>query len=192
MARDTGSPEWVIMYRRGLTPARIGKLCEVPSKKVTSALACAKRREPSLEEEHLANAPRPNPVSPLWAKRCGELARFVAENGRMPFAKGHEAESGLGRWLARQRAAAARNNLPEEKRLALTTAGNWESTPRAQLDASRWQERLEGLADYFESKSRLPRYRRTSSETERALGTWLHRQRQQALTIGWRRTSCRP
>ncbi|WP_024365319.1 helicase associated domain-containing protein [Arthrobacter sp. TB 26] len=181
MAREAGSAEWVIMYRKGLTPVRIAALCEVPAQKVTRALRLAKQRQPSLEEEHLANAPKPGPVSAHWAKRCGELARFFAENGRMPFAKGHGAESGLGRWLAQQRAAAARDDLPEEKRLALATAGDWEATPRAQLDASRWQERLDGLADYFASKSRFPRYRRTSSEAERALGTWLHKQRQKAF-----------
>ncbi|WP_370118883.1 helicase associated domain-containing protein [Arthrobacter sp. MW3 TE3886] len=169
------------MYRKGLTPVRIAALCEVPAQKVTRALRSAKQREPSLEEEHLAYAPKPGPVSPQWAKRCGELARFFAENGRMPFAKRHGAESGMGRWLAQQRAAAKRDDLPEEKRLALAKAGDWEATPRAQLDANRWQERLEGLADFVASKSRFPRYRRASSEAERALGTWLHKQRQQAI-----------
>lgn len=181
MAGGSDSSEWVLMYRRGLTSAQIAAICDVQPQKVTRALGWAKRREPGLEEEHLSNAPRRSMVSQQWAKRCEELTRFVSKNGRMPSARGRsDSESSLGRWLARQRAAAARSNLPEEKRRALAAARNWEDTPRSQKDAQRWEERLAGLAAFVASESRFPSYRRPRSETERILGTWLHGQRQGA------------
>lgn len=182
MAGSSDSSEWVLMYRRGLTAARIAGICDVNPKKVTRALGWAKRRDHALEEEHLSNAPKPSAVSLRWAQRCEELSRFAAKNGRMPFARGHsDSESSLGRWLAKQRSAAAQRDLSEEKRQALAAAGDWESTPRSQKDARRWDERLAGLAAFLASESRLPSYRRPCSETERLLGTWLHGQRQRAF-----------
>lgn len=86
---------------------------------------------------------KPNSISLRWAERCEELTRFAEKNGRMPFAKGHsESESSLGRWLAKQRAAAARGDLHRDKCRALAAAGAWEATPRSQRDARRWEERL--------------------------------------------------
>jgi hypothetical protein len=181
MVSGPSSSEWVLMYRKGLTAARIADICHVHPQVVTRALGWAKRREHALEEEHLSNAPKSSSVSPRWAKRCQELALFAEQNGRMPFAKGHGAsESSLGRWLAKQRTGAARGDLHQEKRRALAAAGAWEATPRSQSDARRWEERLGGLAAFWASEGRLPSYRRPSSETERLLGTWLHSQRQQA------------
>lgn len=181
MAGTSDSSEWVLMYRKGLTPVRIAEVCDVHPQKVTRALGWAKRMERGLEAEHLSSAPKPSPVSRRWAQRCEELIHFNAKNGRMPFARGHgDAESSLGRWLAKQRAAAARGDLPEEKRRALSAVEDWEATPRSQQDARRWEERLGGTAAFFAQEGRLPSYRRPGSERERLLGTWLHSQRQQA------------
>lgn len=181
MAGGFDSSEWVLMYRKGLTAARIAAICDVHPQKVTRALGWAKRREPGLAEEHLSNAPTPRMVSRQWAKRCEELACFVSKNGRMPSVRGRsDSESSLGRWLTKQRAAAARSNLSEGKRRALAAVRNWEATPRSQKDAQRWEERLAGLAAFMASESRFPSYRRPRSETERILGTWLHGQRQGA------------
>lgn len=182
MAGGSYSSEWVLMYRKGLTAARIADICHVHPQKVTRALGWAKRREHGLEEEHLSNMPQPSSISPRWAERCEELTRFAGQNGRMPYAKGHsDSESSLGRWLAKQRAAAARGGLSQEKRRALAVAGAWEATPRSQNDARRWEERLAGLTAFVALQSRLPSYRRPYSETERLLGTWLHGQRQRAF-----------
>lgn len=183
MAADSRAVEWVLMYRKGLTAGRIADLCGVPKQKVTRALGRAKRREPELDLEHLANAPQQATFTPRWTARCEELARFVAENGRMPFAKGHgHTESSLGRWLAKQRAASARGCLNKDQRDALTRVGGWEANPRSQRDARRWQQRLAGLAEFVALERRFPSYRRPTSEAERVLGTWLHTQRQAAVS----------
>lgn len=182
MAKEIDSVEWVIMFRLGLTPARIADLCEVPIQNVTRALGWAKRREPRLEEEHVINAPKRSEISLRWAGRCLDLKSFVAENGRMPFAKGRDqAEVSLGRWLAKQRALAERDKLAEEERCALNAVGDWEVTPRAHQDNLRWQVRLSELGDFVTAERRLPSHRRAASEKERLLGTWLHGQRQRAL-----------
>jgi hypothetical protein len=170
------------MYRRGLSANRIAAICDVPAPKVRRALGSAKRSDQGLETEHLSNVPEQTALSRQWTQRCEELTDFIAENGRLPFAKGHEGiESRLARWLAQQRSAASLNNLPVEKRRALAALGDWESTPRAQNDARRWEERLEGLAAFVAKEGRFPSYRRPSSERERLLGTWLHGQRQRAF-----------
>lgn len=119
--------------------------------------------------------------SPQWRRRYEELTEFVAKNSRLPYAKGHgDEESSLGRWLANQRSASAFSNFPQHKRRALAATGDWESTPRSQKDALRWEERLDGVAAFVVHGGRYPSYRRASSEIERLLGTWLHIQRQAA------------
>jgi hypothetical protein len=126
--------------------------------------------------------PEQTPLRGQWVQRLGELTDFIAGNGRLPFVKGHgDVESRLARWLAQQRSAASLNNLPVEKRRALAVLGDWASTPRAQNDARRWEERLEGLAAFVGKEGRFPSYRRPTSERERLLGTWLHGQRQRAF-----------
>jgi hypothetical protein len=169
------------MYRRGLSAARIAVVCNVSTQKVRRALSGAKRSELGLEQEHQSNVPKPSAPSPRWTRRCEELTDFVAKNGRLPFAKGHgDEESSLARWLAHQRSASALNDFPQEKRRALAATGDWESTPRSQKDALRWEERLDGVAAFVAQEGRYPSYRRASSEIERLLGTWLHIQRQAA------------
>lgn len=170
------------MYRRGLSASRIAAICDVPAPKVRRALGAVHRSDQGLEQEHLSNVSEQTALSGQWTQRCEELTDFIAENGRLPYAKGQgDVESHLARWLAQQRSAASLNNLPVEKRRALAALGDWESTPRAQNDARRWEERLEGLAAFVAQEGRFPSYRRPPSERERLLGTWLHGQRQRAF-----------
>lgn len=171
------------MYRSGLSASQIAVICDAPAPKVRRALGWAKRSDQGLETEHLSNVPEQTALSRKWIQRCEELMDFIAENGRLPFAKGHGGvESRLSRWLAQQRSAASLNNLPVEKRRALAALGDWETTPRALNDARRWEERLEAVVAFVAQEHRFPSYRRPTSERERLLGTWLHGQRQRAFS----------
>lgn len=179
MPNDTDSSEWIIMYRQGLPVARIAELCGVKIQAVKRAIDRALRLEPELEQEHQARTQTPtSPISAAWRARSEELAQFISSHGRPPFGSGHgPLESSLGRWLAKQRAAALKGELTEEKRRALDQAGDWEKLPRAHLDAQRWNGRLVELEGFVSRHARFPSYRAASTH-ERVLGTWLHTQRQ--------------
>lgn len=180
MARDTGSPEWVIMYRQGLTPRQIADLCRVRLQQVKRAIVRAVFRDPEAAQEHLRNLPRVPVPSKRWKDRCEALKAFTAAHGRPPFVAGHgPEESSLGRWLEKQRGAAVKGELPEAKRRALDEAGNWMAPPRSHLNILRWDARLEELAKFVAAESRLPSYRYAATDAERVLGNWLHTQRQQ-------------
>lgn len=181
MGRDVGSPEWVIMYRQGLTAGRIAELCRVNVQQVNRAIARARRSDPGIAQEHLAKVPRPPAASKRWKARCEELTAFMAANGRPPFATGHgPEESSLGRWLERQRGEAVKGELDEDRRRALDAAGDWMTPPRVQLETRRWRQHLQELADFAIREGRLPSHRRAVTETERILANWLHGQRQGA------------
>ncbi|MET4143753.1 helicase associated domain-containing protein [Arthrobacter sp. UYCo732] len=181
MGRDIGSPEWVLMYRQGLTAGRISQLCRVNVQQVNRAIARARRNDPGIVQEHLRKAPPAAAVTERWKARCEELTAFMAANGRPPFAAAQAPEeTSLGRWLERQRAAAGKGELDEEHRRALDAVGDWRTPPRVQLEARRWRQRLEELARFAMVEGRLPSHRTPRTDTERVLGNWLHGQRRRA------------
>lgn len=123
----------------------------------------------------------PISLSALWVRRVGELERFVARHGRMPYSRTeHLEEASLGRWLARQRKAAQNGDLALVKTLELNAVGCWQESARRQQDRAHWSRRLEGVCDFLRETSRLPSYRQPESGLERVLGNWLHAQRQRA------------
>lgn len=143
------------------------------------ALVGAKSHDKDLAAEHQLNTPGSGEVSRPWLQRCEELTRFIEQEQRLPSARALcGAESGLGRWLAKQRAAAARGELSEQKHRALDQAGDWQSSPRAQGSDRRWDTRLVELEEFVASERRLPSYRRASTECERVLRAWLRKQGQ--------------
>lgn len=102
--------EWELMYRSGLTQARIADLCSVPQRDINRAIGWAKRWDASLQEGHLANRP---PVTQTkagltveWLARRDEFAAFLFREGRTPSRSSTDpAETALGRWLSAQRSA---------------------------------------------------------------------------------------
>jgi hypothetical protein len=68
--------------------------------------------------------------------------------------------------------------LPEDRRQILAVLPGWDSSQRADLDAERWETRLEQLRAFAAAEGRWPRFRNPADEAERVLGVWLHSQRQ--------------
>lgn len=176
------------MYRSGLTPHRIAELCDVPEGRINRALGWSKRRDPSLAVEHVDHLPpddreTPSQISDQWKARYAELLLFTTATGRMPFTKVPDpVEASLGRWLARQRYALVKGRLDRNRQLLLDASGSWRQSTRAQRDMTRWKETLNESARHMRTSNRWPSFRNHADETERRLGTWLHAQRQSALT----------
>lgn len=186
----TSPPDWIGLYRSGITGAGVAAACKVDDiLEVLNVLADAKRRDPSLEDEHAANrgqaiearenTARQRTLSPTWRRRIDELTAYVEDYGRMPRQTGgDEAETSLGRWLHAQRAKVAKGLLEPRQRAALDAVGVWDSGTRAQREEARFPGRLRAVIDFRTRHRRLPSYRNRASELESSLGTWLHTLRQ--------------
>jgi hypothetical protein len=84
--RRAPDAEWVLMYRLGLSRARIAALVRVPPAAVGYHLVIARRQDPGLEAEHQAAAgaaPVPCP-SPGDLARMEEVTAWILAEGRLP------------------------------------------------------------------------------------------------------------
>lgn len=124
-------------------------------------------------------AERPEQSGPAqrWAKRYGDLQRFIELTGGMPReranASGQEDEESLLAGWARYQRRRERNG----------TLLDWQRTLLEQVDAfswdplvEQWEERCEELRVFLTGKGRMPRYRSTD-DAERSLAAWVHKQR---------------
>ncbi|WP_074466441.1 helicase associated domain-containing protein [Arthrobacter sp. SW1] len=183
-ANPKASQEWELMYRQGLNQSQIANLCRQDLSRVNRAIGWAKRRDPRLQREHEANLPaaKPKGLAPEWVARADALRLFMAEAGLAPSARSRcPEEKSLGTWLQRQRQKDRAGLLNEEQRLELDKAGQWNTTRQAQISELSWQENLRALTNFVSNHGRFPTYKAAESESERALGTWLHVQRQSAV-----------
>lgn len=179
----TSRDEWEVMYRRGLSPAKIAETCNVPVATIKWTLGRRSREDPGLKTEHQNNAPQTpeNTLTPLWAARLGEFQAFLIKHGRPPKAKGGDAlETRLARWLRTQRRLNERGMLSKDRLNALDRSGSWRQSYRKAHDENDWQRQLVRLVDFRLSERRWPTWKKPSGESERQLGTWLHAQRQAA------------
>lgn len=187
------SPDDVIrMYRQGVSGGSIARLCEGDPLEVLKTLAAARRQDPTLEPEHLANLARyareveesmavERSFTPSWRRRIEELEAYVRTHGRMPRQTGGDAqETGLGRWLHAQRSKVGKGTLDTRQRAALDAIGDWDSATRPQREASRFPDQLRSLAAFRAKHRRWPTYRNREDDNECRLGTWLHTVRQAA------------
>lgn len=178
-------PEWEVMYRRGLTQAQIATLCSVSLKTVNRAIGWSKRRDASLEAEHLKNLGpdlrSKDGLTPAWLRRRDELAAFIEREGRTPSAGSVDvAEKRLGVWLNNQRAAYRRGTLLPARQNSLDSTGPWRELSRRFHDAATWYERLRLLTEFRAEHGRWPSYKNYADDAEKDAGVWLHVQRQQA------------
>jgi hypothetical protein len=188
---DATVEDWITMYRQGIGAAGITTLCNVPDiLDVLAAISDAKRADPSLEPEHLANLQRQareverklaraREFTPSWQRRLEELTAFHAEHGRMPRQTGGDAsETSLGRWLHAQRSKVGKGTLEPRQREALDAIGNWDSASRERRDQTRFPENLKELQTFRRRHRRWPTYMNRGDEHEMRLGTWLFTLRQ--------------
>lgn len=172
--------EWVEMYRRGITAARIAALVDAPSSTVRYHLQAAKKADPGLPAEHQAAQVAPAKRTPkLGLRNLADVIAFHQSEGRLPGTGGKTPrEKALGVWLHRRRQEAAAGTLVPAYRDALAIIPGWDrpSTRKAD-DEARWQQRLAELQRLRSTGGDWPRHAKTDDRDERILGIWLHGQR---------------
>jgi hypothetical protein len=178
--RTAPHPEWVQMYRQGLTTAKIAATAGAAQSTVRYHLAIAAATEPSLRDDH-RNAARPRPSTRVTAEGLQNLndtiALYKAED-RLPSTKASSArERTLAMWLTRRRQDHDRGTLSPTYRNGLQDIPDWEQRTRKDDDEVRWSQRLQELTGYMAAGNNWPRHKNTDIEEERVLGMWLHIQR---------------
>jgi Helicase associated domain len=181
--RRAPDAEWVLMYRKGLSRARIAGLVKVPASTVAYHLSVARRKDPGLRAAHDEAAGEPPArVTGRTVTRMNDLVAMVQAEGRYPSSKaGSAAERSLAAWLGRRRRDAAEGRLAPAVRDGLSCLPGWANRLRASADEARWQQRLAELSRYRMSGQDWPRHKSTDTDTdtdtEHDLGVWLHTQR---------------
>jgi hypothetical protein len=178
--RTAPHPEWVQMYRQGLTTAKIAAAAGVGQSTVRYHLAIAAAAEPSIRTAN-RNAARTTPATRVTAEGLQNLQDTVAlyrAEGRLPSTKSPSArERALATWLTRRRQDHDHGTLSPTYSNGLKQIPGWEQRTRKDDDQRRWNERLEELNGYIAAGNNWPRHKKTDTEEERVLGMWLHIQR---------------
>jgi hypothetical protein len=171
--------EWVLMYRGGLTRARIAELAGVPGSTVGYHLRVACAADPGLREAHEAAAGTgASRVTAQGRERMHQLVAMVQDTGRYPSRNAEStSERTLAVWLQRRREDARAGTLAPVFRDGLAVLPGWEGRPRAEADEDRWQERLAALTAYRAAGHDWPRHKAVIAGEEHELGVWLHSQR---------------
>ncbi len=173
-------PEWVQMYRQGLTTTQIAAAAGVGQSTVRYHLAMAAATERSIRDDH-RNAARTPPVTRITGAGLQNLndtiALYRAED-RLPSSSSPSArERALAMWLVRRRQDHDRGTLSPTYSDGLQEIPGWEQRTRKDDDEKRWNQRLNELTYYITAGNDWPRHKRTDTEEERLLGMWLHIQR---------------
>lgn len=131
--RSAPYPEWVQMYRQGLTAGRIAALCGAAQTTVRYHLQIAARAEPSLRDDHRAAAPTPARRLEIRSRQNlhDVLALYRAEQ-RLPRSKASSRrERTLYTWLVRRRQEFGNGTLSPTLKEALDEIGGWDTPRRA-------------------------------------------------------------
>lgn len=114
-------PEWVLMYRAGITPPRIAEFNRVPPRRVREYLGRIRRVHPGLLAGRLMlhDRPRQDPKPRTdrdvrWKASLHRYQIFTAEHGRRP-AVGDPVEFSLAHWLTTQRSQHRQGRLTERR-----------------------------------------------------------------------------
>lgn len=178
--RTAPHPEWVQMYRQGLTTAQIAVTTGAAQSTVRYHLAIAAAAEPSIRGDH-HNAARPTPSTRVTTEGLRNLTDTIAlfkSEGRLPSSKSPSArERALATWLLRRRQDHDRGTLSPTYSDALQEIPGWAQRTRTSNDEARWTRRLYELTAYMAAGNDWPRHKKTDTEEERVLGMWLHIQR---------------
>lgn len=123
--------EWLLFYLRGLSGARIARLCRVHPETVRYSLRQREALDPSIFGRRLVLHDRPrNQVKwkgreLAWDRRYTAVFRFVATQGRLPKQLGGREERGLQRWLYAQRLKLEAGELDPRREELLDVLGEW-------------------------------------------------------------------
>jgi len=175
--RHAPDPEWVLMYRHGLSRKRIAALVRAAPATVGYHLAVGRRQDPGLETAHQAAAG--TALSPAATARMEEIIAWISAQGRFPRSNSQNlGERSMGAWLGQRRHEAADGTLHPVYRNGLARVPGWDTNARAAADAARWHDRLGQLVRFRAEGNDWPRHRGYASEQEHTLGVWIHSQRQ--------------
>ncbi|GAA3310965.1 hypothetical protein [Arthrobacter ramosus] len=112
--RRAPDPEWLLMYRLGLSRERIAALVRAEPSTVGYHLVIGRRQDPGLKAEHQAAAdaaPVPYP-SPTDLARIDEIITWVSAGGRLPeYRSSGRSERSMARWLSGRRREAEEGTL---------------------------------------------------------------------------------
>lgn len=85
MKRTAPDPEFVLMYRKGITTSKIAALEDVAVTTVRYHLQIAARAEPGIRDEHEAALPRPERQPPkAGLQNLADVIAFHGSQGRLP------------------------------------------------------------------------------------------------------------
>lgn len=176
--RTAPDPEWVLMYRRGISTPKIAAGAGVAETTVRYHLAIAAKQEPGIRAEHQAALTVPRQRMTAAGQRNLEdiIALYQAE-GRMPTRRSAR-EKALTAWLHHRRQEAAQGTLSPTYAQALDSIPGWSKPSTRQADdQARWEQRLAEVSAYRAADNDWPRHNKTQDQSERVLGVWLHVQR---------------
>lgn len=178
--RTAPHAEWVLMYRQGLTTAKIAATSGAAQSTVRYHLAIAAAAEPSIRDDH-RSATRPTPstrITPAGLQNLHDTVALYKAEGRLPSSKSVSArERALATWLLRRRQDYDQRTLSSTYSDGLQEIPGWEQRTRTSADEARWNQRQQELTTYMTAGNDWPRHKRTGTEEERVLGMWLHIQR---------------
>lgn len=183
--RRAPDPEWVELYRRGMSTSRIAKWAGVPANTVRYHISLAANDEPALREQNRNSAnTAPSRVTARGKTNMKDLLSLYAHEGRLPSASANDPrERALAVWLLRRRQDYDNGTLAPEYREGLTAIPGWDIRPRMAKDEARWGDRLRQVIEYRAEGNDWPRHKAPSPEPERLIGVWLQYQRTK-LTAG--------
>jgi hypothetical protein len=179
LKRSAPDPEWVQMYRQGLTTPKIAAGAGVAETTVRYHLAIAAGLQPFIRDEHRDAVTIPPRITSAGRQNLEDILDLYDAEGRLPTTSGSSArERALGVWLHRRRQEAAQGVLSPVYREALDVIPGWHhpSTKKTD-DEARWKQRLAEVADSLAGGNDWPRHNKTDIKEERVLGVWLHIQR---------------
>lgn len=176
--RRAPDPEWVEMYRRGMSTTTIAKFAGAGASTVRYHLRLAAEGEPALRGHHLAAKTKPVRVTKDGLANMADIVALHAREGRLPSTKSTVArERALAMWLLRRRQDLDAGTLAPEYREGLQGVPSWEQRSRKSMDKAQWEARLLSLIHYRNSGKDWPRHKNRDNEEERLLGVWLQYQR---------------
>jgi hypothetical protein len=176
--RRAPDPEWVEMYRRGMTTTSIAKIAGVGASTVRYHLRLAVETDPALRDQHTAAAIKPARVTVDGLANMADLVALHEREGRLPSTKSTDPrERALAVWLLRRRHDFDAGKLAPEYREGLRAVPGWEQRTRKAKDDAQWEARLQALLRYWAAGNDWPRHKNPDTEEERLLGVWLQYQR---------------
>lgn len=172
-------PDWVLLYRAGLSRKQISELTGAPLSTVSYHLTSAKAADPALKAAHAAAAGKSTTApSRPGLQRMDQVIAMVQATGRYPSPTADAAwERKLAAWLRRRRRDANMGILDPVVGEGLAVLPDWRCRPGHLEREALWQDRLSTLIAYRAAGHEWPRRKRAETGAERELGEWLNAQR---------------